>query len=197
MIRDPRLNKYCKGDITKIENFDKAIVDESQTWVLHHRLETHKYKDRTRKEWIKRNRPVKSCTLVAFGLYYNRPPEELIFMTKPEHMSLHRKGLKFSEEHRKKLSEIKKGKPSGRKGEKHKGGWHHTEETKKRLSEHFKGREFSEETRRKISETLKGKPIKHWLGKNRGHWWTNGVANKLSKTCPGPGWERGRLISHE
>lgn len=59
------------------------------------------------------------------NLYYNRPAEELIFLTRSEHLTLHhnnrsdatlnkmseaRKGMKFSEEHKQKLSEAMKGK---------------------------------------------------------------------------------------
>lgn len=52
-----------------IENYDKAIADETQTWTCHHRLE--------------------SCFTVKFlkkmGLYYNQPPEALVFCKKSEH----------------------------------------------------------------------------------------------------------------
>lgn len=50
----------------------------------------------------------------------------------------------YSEEHKKKISESKKGK-------------HHTEETKKRMSESGKGRIFSEDHKRKIGEAHKGR----------------------------------------
>ncbi len=67
------------------------------------------------------------------------------------------KGRKHSEESRRKQSEAKRGKPSGRKGTKA------SEETKRKISESKKGisvnkgQIVSEETRRKISNTLKGK----------------------------------------
>ena len=65
------------------------------------------------------------------------------------------KGKKLSEEHKRKLSEARKGKPSGHLGKKH------SEETKRkivatrRLNGSYK---VSEETKRKISEAQKGKP---------------------------------------
>ena len=34
-----RLNMYCKVDISKIENYDKAMSDTEQVWDCHHRLE--------------------------------------------------------------------------------------------------------------------------------------------------------------
>lgn len=31
--------KYCKDDISKIENYEKAINDENETWICHHKME--------------------------------------------------------------------------------------------------------------------------------------------------------------
>lgn len=84
-------------------------------------------------------------------------------------------GKKFSEEHRRKLSESHKGKKLSEEhrrkiGESNKGKKHpHSEETKKQISEIKKanptrpwlGKTFSEEHRRKISESKKGISIKH------------------------------------
>ena len=79
------------------------------------------------------------------------------------------KGMHFSEEARKHMSEAHKGKPSPMKG-KHipeetkkkisvsEKGRHHSEETKRKIGEANKRRTYSEETRRKISEARKGKP---------------------------------------
>lgn len=140
--------RYCKDDITKIENYEKAIADNTQTWQCHHRLETHKYKDRNRKEWVKRDEDVSVETLIAFDVYYNRPAEELIFMTHAEHRALHCKGKKrkpFSDEWKRKISEAKKGTPAWNKG---------------------KTGIYSEETRKKISEANKRRSCpnkgKHW-----------------------------------
>ena len=36
-----RYDHYCRGDISKIENYDKAIADTKTVWHCHHRLETH------------------------------------------------------------------------------------------------------------------------------------------------------------
>ena len=100
MICNQMVEKYCSGDISKIENYDKAINDHAQTWHCHHRFEIQ-YNGTTlsRKE------------LNDKGLYYNRPPEELIFLTKREHTRLHkignkyRIGKKYCEESRIKMSE--------------------------------------------------------------------------------------------
>lgn len=39
MIRKDINNVVREGDLTKIENYDKAVVDETQVWECHHRLE--------------------------------------------------------------------------------------------------------------------------------------------------------------
>ncbi len=74
----------------------------------------------------------------------------------------------LSLELRKKLSQLKIGKPNGRKGcnhtfetkqkiSKRKMGYKHSEETKRKISESKIGHITSEETKRKISEANKGK----------------------------------------
>ena len=109
---------YCK-DYENIENYEKAKKDNFKGWECHHRLETHtsdgerRLVDITKKE------------LIALNMYYNRPAEELIFLTLKEH-STFKKGKQFSEEHKKKLSEAHKGKPK-------------TEETRNKMSEARKG----------------------------------------------------------
>lgn len=142
---------FCKDDITKIQNYEVALADTSQTWHCHHRLETHKYKDRSRKEWIERDESIPSQELKALGLYYDRPAEELIFMTKSDHSSLHHRGMKVSEETKRKIGQGNKGKVR-------------SEELKKQLSDRLKGRRFTEDHKQKISEANKGKPS-HMKGK--------------------------------
>lgn len=136
MIRkDIMYEHYCKDDLSKIENYDKAMADPTQTWICHHRLETHRYTDRTRTSWERRDENVSVKTLIAFGVYYNRPAAELIFLPDSEHKSLHHKGKKLSEETRRKFSEVQKGK------------------------------RLSEETRRKLSEAAKRQwqnQARHW-----------------------------------
>jgi hypothetical protein len=75
----------------KIENYNLAISDKTETWHCHHRLETH-FCDGT-------ERPPKaqltSEELIALGTYYFRPANELIFLTVSEHHKLHNKLSNF------------------------------------------------------------------------------------------------------
>ena len=137
-----KLYCYCK-DLEDIENYQKAIADTTQTYVLHHRLETHtsdgerRLVDITKKE------------LMALGMYFHRPASELIFLTKSEHVFLHKKGKKLSEETKNKMSESKK-------------GTHLSEETKNKMSESKKGKTrkpFSEDHKKNISYSMKGHSV--------------------------------------
>ncbi len=143
MINIRKVKTYCCEDISKIENYDKAINDK-EMWHCHHKLEliaTGGVCDVDRQD------------LIDWGIYYNRPADEFIFLTRSEHRSLHKgpnKGKHFSEETRKKMLEAKK---------------NISEETRKKLSEAHKGKHHSEETKRKMSETHKGKHLKLVDGK--------------------------------
>ena len=141
MTDKKRAIKYCKNDISLIENYDKAIADETQVWHCHHRRETIFSKS----------------DLIEIGEYYNRPACELIFLTKSEHTRLHNLG-----------------KPSGMKGK------HHSEESRKKMSESRKGennplfgKHHSAEARKKMSESKKGS-----------YFFNNGVICVRAKTCP-------------
>ena len=112
--------------------------------------------------------------LIEIGEYYNRPACELIFLTITEHLRLHHLGKHHSEESRKKMSEARKGKPSWNKGK------HLSAETCQKLSEVHKGKHHSAETCKKIGEARKCK-----------HWYNNGVTSILAKTCP-EGFVQGR-----
>ena len=169
MINIKKVKRYCKEDISKIKNYDKAIADTTQTWVCHHMTET----------WW-------NCTaqeLIENECYYNRKACELIFLTPEEHKSLHMKGKKLSEETRRKISESHKGKIL-------------SEETKRKLSEankgntYHKGKKHSEESIIKMSESHKGHPPTK--GSKGMHWYNNAIVNNLAYECPN-GFIKGRL----
>lgn len=131
MINEIQAQKYCRDDLSKIENYDKAIADTTQTWHLHHRLELT----------LDGEFALTPEQLKMHDMYYNRPYYELIFLTPSEHQRLH--NMNKSKESRKKMSEAHKGK-------------HHTEETRRKISEAHKGKTHSDDTRKKMSEALKG-----------------------------------------
>lgn len=153
-----RVKRLCK-DFTKIENYEKAVNDQSQMWCCHHRLETHNSDEERRPVDISK------AELIALGMYYDRPPEELIFLASTEHRRLHckgkpnwnKKGKHQSEEHKRKIAEANKGKLPWNTGK------HHSEETRKKMSEARKGIPHSEEAKKRMSEAHKGKNKgKHW-----------------------------------
>ena len=152
--------KFCK-EPEKIENYEKAKADNFKSWECHHRLETHtsdgerRIVDITKKE------------LISLGMYYNRPANELIFLTIKEHHE-YLKGKKRSAETKKKLREAHLGQIPWNKGK-------HTQPK-------------SDETRRRMSESNKGKNI--W-SKGR-HWYNNGIINIRAKECP-DGFTPGQL----
>lgn len=190
MINETQAKKYCSDDISKIENYEKAIADNTQMWHCHHRLQIQgKFKNSTEL--------LKKC-----GLYYSIPAWQLIFMTHREHISLHNLGKHHTVETKLKMSEAQRGKQFSietrqKLSEAHCGksaiwnkGKPKSVETRRKMSEtnrgkHAwnKGKEFSVETRRKMSEAQRGK-----------HYWNNGVINKRSKECPGPEWKKGRFL---
>ena len=133
MISETSAKKYSKDDISKIENYDKAISDNTQIWDCHHRAE------------------ILPCgrfsvdDLKKFDLYWFRPASELIFLTKSEHGRLHGRRRQFSEETKEKWSKARKGKSL-------------TYEHKMKISRALVGKKASEATKRKLSELRKGKP---------------------------------------
>lgn len=113
MINKKQAEKFCSEQVELIENYEKAMSDTTQTWHCHHIWET--MLDYSKQE------------LIEIDEYYGIPACNLIFLTPAEHMIAHhtgkprneetrrkisnsRIGIKFSEEHRKKLSDKKKGK---------------------------------------------------------------------------------------
>lgn len=119
MIMEYNAKQYCCEDITLIENYDKAIADETQVWDCHHRDEIRVLPSgmvalRSQKE------------LQENGRYFGCPANELIFLTPSEHSRLHiryisyevtpeiiakrvakLKGQKRTEEQKQKISQAK------------------------------------------------------------------------------------------
>ena len=153
--------KFCK-DYQNIENYEKAKADNFKNWEVHHRLETHN------SDGERRLVDITADELKALDMYYNRPADELIFLTRSEHNSLHKKGKHHSEEARRKMAESAKGKKM-------------SEESKKKNSEAHTGKKHSEESKKKIRSTMK-----------KLHWYNNGEINTRAKECL-PGFIPGKL----
>ena len=181
--------RYCK-DIENVENFEKAKADNFIGWDCHHRLETHT------SDGDRRNVDITRKELIALDMYLNRPAEELIFLTRSEHIILHNHSI----ERGKKISKTKIGQHHSDETKRklsiaHKGK-HLSEETKNKMSKALKGHSFSKEHKNKISEALKCHTVseetkKRISEKSKGntntkgrHWYNNGKINVMSKECP-------------
>lgn len=73
MISENQVKKYCREDISLIENYDQAMNDKTQTWDCHHRKESQ----------------YSVAELVDIGEYYGVLASDLIFLTHSEHSKLH------------------------------------------------------------------------------------------------------------
>lgn len=77
MIRKKSAKLFCCEDISLIENYYEAVNDKTQSWELHHRLESELR--------------LSKAELIESGRYYGVEAKYLIFLTKSEHSSLHQK----------------------------------------------------------------------------------------------------------
>ena len=132
MINERLVKRYCKDDISKIENYEKAVNDNTQVYEIHHRNElTLDGKFAHTKE-----------DLIRINMYYDRPCNELIFLTKAEHTSLHMKVRPWSSVEIQNRSKSSLGKKNP-----------------------FYGKTHSDEFRKNHSKLLKGKTWKVINGK--------------------------------
>ena len=144
MINEKWAKKYCRDDLSKIENYEQAIADTTQTWDLHHRLELT----------LDGEFALSQDQLKMHDMYYNRPYYELIFLTQAEHRRLH--NMNRSEDTRRKISESHKGKVSPKKGVTL------SEDTRRKMSNAKKGKKrkpFTAEHRAKLAESAR----KRWI----------------------------------
>ena len=138
MINERQAHKYCKEEISKIENYEKAIADTTRTWVCHHRTEI--WWNSTKKE------------LIENECYFNRKACELMFLTQAEHARLH-----MTDEHRKKISVSNTGKHSV---------LTISSETREKMRESHKGKIFTTAHKLNLSEAVKAYWAKRKQGGN-------------------------------
>lgn len=144
MINKKQAEMYCAQPIELIENYDKAMADQTQVWHCHHIWETML--------------GYSAEELIEMNEYYGIPACNLIFLTPAEHRSIHHKGKTYTSEQKRRMSEAKKGEKNPFYGKKH------TEEYCMKISEMKNGekhpmfgKHHTEEARRKISESKIGK----------------------------------------
>lgn len=186
---------YLEGDETKIENYAEAAADPDETWVCHHR-----------RELVPDRKTI--AELKEMGLYWNRPPEELIFLRNADHAKLHsggknnnmygrssREGVpeEVAADRKRRYSESMKGKNKGKRqwtdgkttvfrrecpGE----GWvlGCDPSIKEKCRQAQLGRRHSEATKEKCRQAHLGRK-----------WWNNGEKTVFRRECPGEGWVLG------
>ena len=77
-------------------------------------------------------------------MYFDRPPEELIFLTRAEHNMLHHQGNHYML------------------------GKRHSSDVRKKISEGHKEKLFSEEHRKKLAKVAKTRNVgKHWYNNDK------------------------------
>lgn len=174
-----KVKRYCIN-VKDIENYDIA-VNSPEIYECHHRLETH-FSDGTPRP---KDALLTSDELKALGMYFHRPANELIFLTKSEHARIGSVicasgeanpmyGKCHSTETRKKLSEALKGKKR-------------SDDFKKKISiikknnTNMLGKHHTEESKLKTSSSMMGMKF-----------YNNGIKNIRAKECP-EGYVPGRV----
>ena len=174
-----RVKDYCCGDIEKIENYWQAVSDTKRIWDCHHRREIDEGKTLSQLE--------------EEGLYWNVQPEDLIFLTHEDHISLHTpsKGISLSQATRDKIRKSLTGKIQSRETISKRvmklRGQKRTGEALARIQEGIRNRVFSEDGLKRLSERMKNN------NNTKGtKWFNNGVINVRAKECP-DGFVIGRM----
>ena len=153
MISENFAYAVCKDDIALIENYDTAIAD-TKMWVCHHKAGVLPCGRFSRED------------LKKFNLYWHRPANELIFLTKSEHLSLHSKGITLKNS------------------------------TKLKISNALYNKHLSEEEKEKRKAKMISKGTyygRNHSTKNR-RWYNNGIVSVLSFEKP-DGFSEGMLNS--
>lgn len=85
MISENSAKAYCCEDISLIENYEQAVNDKTTTWHCHHRLGSS----------MTSSGPFYTAEeLILNNKYFNRPANELVFLTPHDHLRCHGRPLK-------------------------------------------------------------------------------------------------------
>lgn len=152
MINEIKTKKYCCEDISKIENYLLAVNDTTQIWQVHHKWEISTVGKFSRNY------------LISIGIYWNRPADELIFLTKSDHTRIHKIGN--NNRTGKKVTEDKK--PIGIKNGMY--GKHHSEDTKQRMRVIRNSVEYKERVKISRKKALEKYKLNH-----NGHGYKYGI----------------------
>lgn len=156
--------KYCETP-ELIENYTEAINDKN-LWECHHRLETH-FSDGTPRPT---NAFLRKEELIYLGMYFNRPAEELIFLTRSDHRKIHNVDARIHEKISNSLI-----------------GRHLSEETKEKIRKANLGKKLSSSEVKSLSERMLGNKIT--VGRK---WFNNGIISVMRFECP-DGFIPGRI----
>ena len=109
MINEIQAKKYCSDDISKIENYDKAIADTTQTWVCHQKSEAKKGRNLSESHRRKISEALKGENHPMYGKHFSEEHRRKI--------SEAHEGLTHSEETRRKMSDAAKRRWAKKRGE--------------------------------------------------------------------------------
>lgn len=141
-----RAKYFCKN-LEDVENYEQAMADKTRVWHCHHRLETHT------SDGERRPIDLTPEELKALEVYYNRPANELIFLTIAEHSKLHNKSRKHTKEACLNMSKGQTGKvghTAWNKGRTDLPPKVHSEQSKKKMSDSHKGKHWKLENGKRV-----------------------------------------------
>lgn len=151
MINKVKAEMYCSQPIELIENYDKAVADQTQVWHCHHIWETML--------------GYSANELIEMNEYYGIPACNLIFLTPEEHGRIHSEGERnpfYRKHHSDKTKEVirEKNLEWYRHNKPVNFGIPHSEETKRKMSEVKIGNNYS--AKPVIQYTLDGEFVNEW-----------------------------------